>query len=82
MTGILNVLKIEGITGDVVVPSENWKDHGLVPVKVTVRFVDEPVQIDVVPVIVAVGLGVMVMLIAEGELTQPVTELRTVSVPL
>ena len=49
--------------GKVVVPSEYWKVHGLVPVKLKVIFAAEPVHIALVPVIVAVGLGFTVMLI-------------------
>jgi hypothetical protein len=37
---------------------------------------------DVVPVMVAVGLGVIVILIGTGALTQPEADVRTVSVAL
>jgi hypothetical protein len=56
LTGNVIVLKNDGITGEVVVPSEYWKDHGPVPVKTTVRVVLEPSQMVASPEIVADGL--------------------------
>jgi hypothetical protein len=54
--GMLMELKKEGITADVVVPSEYWNIQGPVPVKFTVSVTDEPLQIVVPPEIIAVGL--------------------------
>src|SRR5688572_26240149 len=67
--------------GNVVVPSEYWKDQGPVPVKFIVIGVCEPEQIDAVPEIVAVGLGLMVILMGVEALTHPAA-LRTVSTAL
>ena len=76
------MLKTDGITADVVVPSEYWKVHGPAPVNVTVMFVDEPVQIAVDPEIVPVGLGSKVTLTGCGMLVQVLAELDTVMVAL
>lgn len=59
-TGMVILLKKDGITDEVVVPSEYWNDHGPVPVKATVIVVEDPEQMDVVPEITAVGDGVTV----------------------
>ena len=58
--------------GKVVVPSVYWKVQGLVPVKLKVIFAADPVHIEVVPVIVAVGLAFTVILIGVTALTHPV----------
>ena len=78
MTEKLMELKNEGITGDVVVPSEYWNDQGPVPVKFTVMFVGALPQIVVVPAIVAVGLGVRTTLIGVVVLAHPELLLLTV----
>jgi len=54
-------LKKEGIAGEVVTPSEKVNDQGPVPVKLTVKEVVEPEQIEVVPVMAAVGPGFTVI---------------------
>jgi hypothetical protein len=82
VTGNVIELKKDGIEGDVVVPSEYWKDQGPVPVKFTVIFVDEPSQIAASPEIVAVGLWIMVIVNAVAGLAQPVDELIALTVPV
>ena len=67
LTGKLRALNGHGIGGEVVVPSEILKVQGPVPVKFKATVVDDPLQIVVVPEIVAVGLGFTVMLIGDAE---------------
>jgi hypothetical protein len=74
------VLKNDGITGDVVVPSVYWNFHGPVPVKFIVMLTGVVSQIVVVPVMVAVGLSKTVMLNGTAVLEQPATEFKAVSV--
>ena len=79
----MNVIEFTGDTpGNVVVPSEYWKVNGAVPVKFIVIGVCEPLHIDAVPDIDAVGLGDTVMVIGDEALTQPDAAFRTVNAPI
>ena len=86
LTGMVKLGNGEAIGAEVVVPSEYVKDHGAVPVKVTVRFIIEPSQMVVVPEIVAVGVGVTVItalpvMLGLGAVTaQSVTVLVTLTI--
>jgi hypothetical protein len=75
-------LKKEGMDADVVVPSEYWKDQGPVPVKFTVRLVEDPLHIVALPEIAAVGLCRTVIENGWPVLAQPVVEFIADRVPL
>ena len=63
-------------------PSEYWKVQGPVPVKFIVIGVCDPLHIEVVPEIVAVGLGMMVTVNGCEELVHPLAVFMTVRVPV
>jgi hypothetical protein len=68
--------------GNVVVPSEYWKDQGPVPVKLIVIGVCDPLHIEVVPEIAAVGLGMIVTVNGCEALVHPLTVFVTAKVPV
>lgn len=67
-----SIVLVGEFPGNVVVPSEYWKVHGPVPVKVNVMLVDCPLQMAIGPVTEAVGNPFTVRVTAVLELGQPV----------